>query len=214
MFARASSSLCLLLAALLAGVPPAGAQKKTKKKPTQPEVRVENYYGGIFLMGQGDIPNGPCFRINGRVTSGDFFNDLKSYESDDGVSFRRGENEVTQFPDKLLLALTIRDEPCDLGLQPVGTGRYLTPQAMSKLKLTFYWKRGVDLRPVGKIALVNSAITPIQPYATDLADELPKKYLWTYELGIPAENVPLTDSLVLVFRNAEGRIVARVAARL
>ena len=213
MVARASCSICLLLAAMLACLP-AAAQKKNRKKPTQQDVRVENYYGGVFLMGDGGIPNGPCFRIHGRVTSGDFFNNLKSYESDDGVSFRRGEDEVTHFPEKLLLALTVRDEPCDFGLQPVGTGVYLTPQAMSNLKLTFYWKHGVDLRPVGKIALVNSAVTPIQPYATDLADELPKRYLWTYELGIPAEGVPLTDSLVLIFRNAEGRIVARVAARL
>jgi hypothetical protein len=33
-------------------------------------------------------------------------------------------------------------------------------------------------------------------------------------LGVPAGDVPLTDSLVLIFRNAEGHIVARVAARL
>jgi len=216
MVVRASRSVCLLLAATLACLPAAaGAQKKGKsKKPTQPDVRVENYYGGVFLMGDGGIPDGPCFRINGRVTSGDFFNDLKSYDSDDGVTFRRGTKEVTQFPDKLLLSLAIHDEPCDYGLQPVGTSVHLTPEEMSALKLSLYWKSGVELRPVGKIALVNVTVSPILPYATDLADQLPKRYLWSYELGIPASGVPLTDSLVLVFRNQQGHIVARVAARL
>jgi hypothetical protein len=72
----------------------------------------------------------------------------------------------------------------------------------------------VDLSPVGKITLVHFSADPIQPYATSLAAELPKRYLWSYELGIPAEGVALTDSLVLIFRTKDGHIAARVAARL
>ena len=194
---------------------PAGAQSQKKTKhPKAPDPKVENYYGGLFLIGDGGIPAGACFRINGRITSADFFNGLKSYESDDGTIFRLGANEVTQFPDKLLLSLTIQDQPCSTGLQPVGTGVYLTQETMSSLKLSLYWKHGVDLRPVGKIALVHFSVDPIQPYATSLAAELPKRYLWSYELGIPAEDVPLTDSLVLIFRTMDGHIAARVAARL
>jgi len=200
---------------MLACFPAAGGQKEGKqKKPTPPQIRVENYYGGIFLLGEGGIPNGPCFRINGRVTSGDFFNELKSYDSADGVIFRRGTEEVTRFPEKLLLSLTVHDEPCDYGLQAVGTGVYLTPQEMGTLKLSLYWKNGVELRPVERAALVTSSVAPILPYAKDLADQLPKRYVWSYVLGIPATEVPLTDSLVLVIRNPQGRIVARVAARL
>jgi hypothetical protein len=72
----------------------------------------------------------------------------------------------------------------------------------------------VDLRPAGKITLVHFSVDPIQPYATSLAAELPKRYVWSYELGIPAADVPLTDSLVLIFRTMDGHIAARVAARL
>ena len=85
---------------------------------------------------------------------------------------------------------------------------------MSSMKLSLYWKHGVDLRPAGKITLVRSSIDPIEPYAKELAAELPKRYLWSYELGIPSTGVPLTDSLVLIFRANDGHIVARVAARL
>jgi hypothetical protein len=194
---------------------PAGAQSQKKTKhPKAPDPKVENYYGGLFLIGDGGIPDGACFRINGRITSADFFNGLKSYESEDGTIFRHGTNEVTQFPDKLLLSVTIQDQPCSTGLQPVGTGVYLTQETMSSMKLSFYWKHGVDLRPVGKITLVHFSVDPIQPYATSLAAELPKRYLWSYELGIPAADVPLTDSLVLIFRTMDGHIAARVAARL
>lgn len=194
---------------------PAAAQSKKKSKPPKPaETNVQNYYGGVFLMGDGGIPDGPCFRINGRVTSGGFFNDLKSYGTVDGTVFRLGTNEVALFPDKLLLSLTIRDQPCSTGLQPVGTGAYLTQEAMSSMKLSLYWKHGVDLRSAGKITLVHFSVDPIQPYATSLAAELPKRYLWSYELGVPAGDVPLTDSLVLIFRTADEHIAARVAARL
>lgn len=206
-FSLALAASCVFL--------PAGAQSQKKTKhPKAPDPKVENYYGGLFLIGDGGIPDGACFRINGRITSAEFFNGLKSYESEDGTIFRLGTNEVTQFPDKLLLSLTIRDQPCSTGLQPVGSGVYLTQEAMSSLKLSLYWKHGVDLRPVGKIALVHFSVDPIQPYATSLAAELPKRYLWSYELGIPAADVPLTDSLVLIFRTMDGHIAARVAARL
>jgi hypothetical protein len=194
---------------------PAAAQSKKRSKPPKPvETNVQNYYGGVFLIGDGGIPDGPCFRINGRVTSGGFFNDLKSYDTADGTIFRLGTNEVALFPDKLLLSMTIRDQPCSTGLQPVGTGAYLTQEAMSSMKLSLYWKHGVDLRSAGKIALVHFSVDPIQPYATSLAAELPKRYLWSYELGVPAGSVPLTDSLVLIFRTADGHIAARIAARL
>jgi hypothetical protein len=191
----------------------APSSKKTKH-PKPPDPKVENYYGGVFLIGDGGIPDGPCFRINGRVTSADFFNQLKSYDSAEGTIFRLGTNEVTQFPDKLFLSLAIRDQPCSTGLQPVGTGAYLTPEAMSSLKLSLYWKHGVDLRPAGKVVMMHISVDPIEPYATSLAAELPKRYLWSYELGIPAGGVPLTDSLVLIFRTHDGHIAARLAARL
>jgi hypothetical protein len=194
---------------------PASAQSQKKFKHPKPlETKIQNYFGGVFLVGDGGIPEGACFRINGRVTSAEFFNQLKSYDTVDGTIFRLGTNEVTQFPDKVLLSLTIRDQPCSTGLQPVGTGAYLTQEAMSSMRLSLYWKHGVDLRPAGKVAVVRFSADPIQPYATSLAAELPKRYLWSYEFAIPGGGVPLTDSLVLIFRTRDGHIAARVAARL
>ena len=85
---------------------------------------------------------------------------------------------------------------------------------MKSLKLSLYWKHGLELRPASKISVLQLTADPIEPYAKDLAAELPKRYLWSYELGVPATDVPLTDSLVLIFRTPDGRIAARVAARL
>jgi hypothetical protein len=85
---------------------------------------------------------------------------------------------------------------------------------MSKLRLSVFWKRGVDLRPAENINVKLFSIDPVLPYATELASELPKKFQWDYELDIPSAGIPLSDSLVLILRREDGRIAARVAARL
>jgi hypothetical protein len=207
---------CLALAGVFLFLAPVAAPSQKKHKhPKKDEVRIENYYGGVYLVGDGGIPNGPCFRINGRVTSGNFFDQLKSYDDeDDGTIFREGTNVVAQFPDKIVLDLLIHDEPCSYGLQPVGTGVHLTKEVMSSLRLSLYWKHGVDMRPAENITLVHFSVDPMQTYTDAAATDLPKRYLWSYEFGIPSESVPLTDSLVLIFRTSSGYMAARVAARL
>lgn len=205
-------TICLALA-LLFPFFPANAQSEKKTKRPKVEAKMD-YYGGVFFVSDGGIPDGPCFRINGRVTSGNFFDDLKSFDSADGTIFRKGTNEVTKFPDKLLLSLLIHDEPCGTDLKPVGPRMYLTRDEMSSIKLTLYWKRGVEMRPVDKITKLNVSVEPVEPFAKNVATDLPKRFEWSYELGINDTGVPLTDSLVLIFHTADDHIIARVAARL
>lgn len=207
--------ICFVLVGLVAfHVLPASSAQKKPKKPKPLETKIENYYGGVFLIGDGGIPNGPCFRIHGRVTAGGFFNELKSFATDDGTIFKLGPEEITDFPESLSLTMTIRDLPCDTSIQPTISNVYLTREEMSSLKLTLYWKHGVELRPAGKISVLSTTAEPIEPYAKKLANTLPERYVWSYRLEVPSEGVPLTDSLVLIFRTLQGQIVARVAARL
>ena len=175
---------------------------------------VWNYDGGVFFETDGSLPNGVCFRVSGNVTSPEFFDHLKRIDDGHGTVFRRGLETVTQFPDQLLLSFVIHDQSCSPGLHQVGTRRYLTREMMSALQLSLYWKRGVDLRQVKNIREVGTSVERIAPYATALAAELPQRFEWSYQLLVPSAGVPLTDSLVFVFRTAEGRIAARVAARL
>ncbi|MGB6596271.1 MAG: hypothetical protein WA621_17315 [Candidatus Acidiferrum sp.] len=213
MGAHFSRIACLALAGFFLFPRIAPAQKK-HKQPKKEEAKISNYYGGVFLIGDGGIPNGPCFRINGRVTSGNFFDQLKSYDTDDGTTFRLGAALVTQFPDKVVLSLLIHDEPCSYGLQPVGTGVHLTKEAMSSLRLSLYWKHGVDMHPAGSVTMLHFSVKPMDTYTDAAAADLPKRYLWSYEFGIPSAGVPLTDSLVLIFRTPTGHMAARVAARM
>ena len=91
---------------------------------------------------------------------------------------------------------------------------YLTREMMSKMHLFLYWKHGVELRPLKIIKEPRASVEEIEPFAKSLAAELPKRFEWNYDMAVSGAGVPLSDSLVLVFRMPDERIAARVAARL
>ena len=178
---------------------------------------VWNYEGGLFLMTNGSIPNGPCFRLAGRVTSGDFFDHLKRIDKESGTIFRRGSEIVETFPDQLTLSFRVHDhydQTCPPREENPNAPKYLTRAMMSSLHLYLFWKHGVELRPVGTVERKYFTVREVIPQAAAQAHGLPEKFEWAYEYVVPSAGVPLTDSLVLVLRDEENHIVARVAARL
>lgn len=175
---------------------------------------VWNYEGGVFIKTDGSILNGPCFRISGRLTAAHFFDNLKRVDTDDGVVFRRGKENVTHFPSQMLLTFIIYDMPCSFTLEETKPSVYLTRSLMSTLRLELYWKHGVELRPLAHVERAGTAVTPIVPRAAALAHDLPERFEWAYQYAIPSVGVPLTDSLVLIIRTPDGHMAARVAARM
>lgn len=196
--------LTALLTAAFSAAAPAPAREKT----------VWNYDGGIFLETDGSLSGGLCFRVAGRVNAPDFFDNLKRIDNPgmDAI-FRRGKETVTQFPARLLLQFAIHDWPCSFKLQDTGSRKYLTRALVGDLRLSLYWKRGVELRSITEYKLVAFSVRRVVPFNPEAGD-LPEKLQWNYELDIPSEGVPLTDSLVLVIRTSDDQVAARVAARM
>ena len=175
---------------------------------------VWNYEGGIVMMTDGSIPDGPCFRLAGRVTAPGFFENLKRVDTSEGATFRRGSDTLSTFPDRLLLSFRVYDHPCSIKLEHTSTQEYLTRNVMRGLQMSLYWKHGVELRPVNNVELKYFAVDPVTTRPVGLPQNLPQKFVWYYEFGLPGGGVPLTDSLVLVLREPNGHIAARVAARM
>jgi hypothetical protein len=173
-----------------------------------------NYDGGLQMMTDGAIPAGPCFRLTGRATAPEFFENLKREDSKLGVVIHRGNEIVSEFPEKLHLAFTVYDLPCPDQMEETGARTYLTQQDVSSLRLRFFWKNGVHLRPVSGIVQTHGEVRRIPPYATALASELPPRFEWLFEFDVSSAAVPVTDSLVVVVRTPDGHIAARAAARL
>jgi hypothetical protein len=175
---------------------------------------VWNYDGGLPMTTDGSLPEGPCFRIAGRATAPEFFENLKRVDSDTGTLIHRGGDIVTEFPAQLHLSFLMYDLPCDLQFQKLTPNTYLTKAIVSTLRLSFYWKHGMTLRPAKGIVARHFETRQMRPYATELAEELPQRFEWEFEFDLPSEGVPITDSLVLVLRTPDGHIAARAAARI
>jgi hypothetical protein len=203
-----TTRLVILAALLLACASnPALAQHKHDKT-------VWNYDGGFLLSTDGIFPQGPCFRINGKMDHPDFFNNLRREDTNSGTLFRRGNEIVTEFPAQMRLILQLYDLPCDGTLQHAATRVYLNRALLSTLRITFFWKRGMAQRPAPGISLTNVDAERVLPYATEHAAELPEKYEWYLDFAIPSGGVPVTDSLVIIFRDPKNQMIARVAARM
>ena len=208
--------IVLALLFLLNIAPGASAEQAKHQKHERPDKdrNVWSYDGGVFFETDGSLPNGVCFRVHGQMISGDFFNGLKRVDTDQSTVFHRGNESVTKFPDSVTVSFSIRDQLCPAVVQQVGARPYLTEKMIGELRLSLYWKHGVDLSVVKGVQQVNSRVDRIQPYAASLAADLPARYEWSYQFVVPSAGVSLMDSLAFVFRTPDGRIAARVAGRL
>jgi hypothetical protein len=195
----------------------AGTSRSSGSTKTSHGKSIWNYDGGIYMVTDGGIPSGPCFRLNGRVTAPGFFENLKRFDFEDAETvFRRGTDVVTEYPDEVLLEFFFHDQPCPDQLNAKAARTYLTRDLVSKLRLNLYWKHGIDLKPVGRVAMKYFNVQRRVPYAPVAASdsEVPEKFEWSYVYAVPSSGIPLTDSLVLIVRTPDDRIAARVAARM
>jgi hypothetical protein len=192
---------------LLAAAPFLHAQHKQEKI-------VWNYDGGLQMMTDGSLASGPCFRLSGRATAPDYFENLKRIDTGLGPIIHRGNDVVSEFPAELHVSFLMYDLPCSNQLQQTGTRVYLTQADVSTLRLSFFWKSGMHLRPAPGVVPKHFETRLVPPYARELAAELPEKFEWIFEFDVPSAAVPVTDSLVVIMRTPDGRIAARAAARM
>ena len=208
MLCQRLAAATLLLVLPLHACPPTNSNTHGRDKT------VWNYSGGVLLETDGSLPEGPCFRLTGKVTEPEFFENLKREDSNSGTVYRRGNEIVTEFPRALHLTFLMYDMPCDNQLKAIGSRVYLNRALMGKLHLGFFWKRGTELRPASGVALKTFEIHALPHYAEQQVKDLPEKYEWWFDFDVPSESVPITDSLVLIVLTANNHIAARVAARL
>jgi hypothetical protein len=213
MFHRRPAFFSLAVFLLLAAAAPAAFAQPKQTQPKH-EKTVWNFDGGISLITDGSIPDGPCFRLTGRMFAPEFFENLKRVDSEPGTVYRRGNDVVSVFPEKMQLHFMMYDMPCGDQIQAAGTRVYLTRELMQSLRFSFFWKHGMVLRPAKGVTLKHSEARPMAAYAAAEAKDLPEKYEWWLEFEVPSENVPVTDSLVILVRTADGYVAARVAARM
>ena len=189
-------------------------EKSAKAKPAKRTVW--NLDGGVFFVTDGHLPNGSCFRLSGQMNAPDFFDGLRRVDSEEGTLYYLRSQLVTEYPDEVQIVIHLLDFPCTLDLKDTNARPPITREMMAMLRLNFFWKQGVHMRPVEESKRTAADIRRIGTFAAGPAadDELAPRYEWSYAFTVNSENIPLTNNLVLVIENQEHKIAARVAARL
>jgi len=189
-------------------------EKSAKSKPVKPTVW--NLDGGVFFATDGHLRNGSCFRLSGQMKAPDFFDGLRRMDSEEGTSYYLRGRLVTEFPGEVQIIIRLLDFPCSLDLKDTLVRPPITRETMATLRLNFYWKQGVHMRPVEDTKRTAAEVRRIGTFAAGPAadDELAPRYEWSYTFTVKSENIPLTNDLVLIITGEDGKIAARVAARL
>ena len=191
------------------------AAKEDSKKNHKPrKTTVWNLDGGVFFNTDGHLPNGSCFRLTGHMNAPDFFDDLRRIDDSDGTTYKLHDKPVSTYPSQLHLTVHLLDFPCTIDLKDSEVRPPLTRELMSTLRLNFFWKEGISMRPVESSKRTDASIRRLVPYATDAANELAPRFEWNYSFTVDSDGVPLTNDLVLIIKNEDHKIAARVAARL
>ncbi len=225
MFALRAISILACVLSLLAAGPVSPLQSRiedrtgktetpSKKAPKVPKRTVWNLDGGVFFATDGHLENGSCFRLTGQVTAEDFFDGLRRVDTEDGTAYFLRNQPVTEFPDELNVTLHLLDAPCGLDLKDTAVRPPITPEILSTLRLTFFWKEGVAMRPVESSRRTAASVKRLIPYAKQTAEELAPRFEWNYSFTIQSAGVPLTSDLVFIIENEDHKIAARTAARL
>jgi hypothetical protein len=218
----AKPSLCALLVFLGAFAQPPQSRLEDRrsnsethaKEPKSGKRTVWNLDGGVFFSTDGHLPNGSCFRLSGQVTDPDFFNGLRRVDTADGSIYTLHNNVVTEYPSEVLVIIHILDFPCTLDLKETVVRPPLTREIMSTLRLSFFWKEGIAMRPVESSKRMAADVKRIAPYAPGAADEVATRFEWNYAFTIASAGVPLTNDLVVIVETEDHKIAARTAARL
>jgi|HubBroStandDraft_2_1064218.scaffolds.fasta_scaffold544765_1 hypothetical protein len=148
-----------------------------------------------------------CLSVDGAVTSGNFFEDLKRNDSGSLPEYRKRGELVTEYPESLTASIRIMGNQCAAAPSshpPVFNG--------DSYSLTFEadWKNGFQLSP--------AALSPIGAHCVgssvliNPSGDIITAPSVTCQLTIASKGVPLTDHLIVSVFAADGKRLTRLSA--
>jgi hypothetical protein len=186
-----------MLITLIVGMLPVFAHARSRNKPTYDGV--VNFGPQLLYLDDG------CLSVDGTVTSGTFFADLKRNDSGSLPEYSKRGELVTEYPESLTASIRIIGNQCAAAPSshsPVFEG--------DSYSLTFEvdWKNGVQLNPASPIVAhcVGSSVL-INPSGDIIA--APSV---TCQLTVASKGVPLADHLIVSVFAADGKRLTRLSA--
>jgi len=184
---------------LVAGLFPIRGEARGKNSPT--------YDGAVDFGSQLIHLDDGCLALDGRVTSGTFFDDLKRSEVGSRFEFRKRGKVVTEYPQLLTTSIRIAGDRCAAALSNSPASVFRGDSY--SLKFQVEWKDGMQLRPAtlspvsARCVGSNSTPIPSQDYTIPVI---------TCQLTVDSKGVPLADHLIVSLFTADGQRLTRLSA--
>jgi hypothetical protein len=126
-----------ILLTLIVGMLPIGAHARGRKNAT--------YDGAVDFASQLLHLDDDCLSVDGAVSSGNFFEDLKRLDIGSRSEYRKGGGVVTEYPESLTTSIRILGGQCAAAL-PNALSSIFSGDSYS-LMFEVQWKDGTQLRP-------------------------------------------------------------------
>jgi hypothetical protein len=170
--------------------------------------RNDSTYDGVVDFGPQLIHlDDGCLALDGTVTSGNFFEDLKRVDIGGELQYRKRGRVVTKYPESLTTSIRIVSDACTTGLPSLPSSIFRGDSY--SVKFTVEWKDGMQLRP--------AALSPVTARCigyssvTTPAGNLPIPSI-TCQMTVDSKGVPLRDHLIVSILADDGKRITRLSA--
>jgi len=148
-----------------------------------------------------------CLAVDGTVTSGKFFEDLKRTDLDGRFEYRKQGRVVTEYPESVTTSIRLVGDRCAAELSN-------SPSAVFRgnsysLRFEVEWKREMELRPAALSAVGTQCIGTSSVAAVGGNLRIPAI---TCQLTVDSKRVPIGDHLIVSIFTADGKRLTRMSA--
>jgi hypothetical protein len=149
-----------------------------------------------------------CLAVDGKITSGAFFEDLKRVEVGRQFEFRKHGRAVTEYPESLTTSILITSGQCEPSLS--NSASSIFHGNSYALRFQAEWKDGMKLR--------SAALVPVATHCTGYSSiHAPGQVLAASsilcQLTVESKGVPLSDHLIVSIFSPDGKRLTRLSAR-
>jgi hypothetical protein len=146
-----------------------------------------------------------CLALDGRVASGNFFEDLKRTEIGSRFEFKKRGKVVTEYPESLTTSIRIAGGQCAATLSNSAS---IFRGDSYALKFQVEWKDGMQLRP--------AALSPVVAHCAGSSSIIPGQDVTipsiTCQMTVDSKGVPLVDHLIVSVFARDGKRLTRLSA--
>ena len=168
---------------------------------------ISAYDGAINFGSQAINSSNGCLFVNGTLSSGNFFRELKRKDSEAGSEYSRNGQAVTRYPETLTASIQILGNQCS---HSTSSASAIFSGDSYALTLQVDWKTGMEMRPaalspvvahcVGSSALINNS------------EDVMTVPALTCQVTVDSKGVPLADHLIVSLYGADGQRITRISA--